>query len=742
MMRPPDPARSRAVLVGTAEYTEDALLPGVPAVRNNVRDLQRLLTEGRPGAFSTESTRTVIDAATPRDLGLPLLEAARQAEDVFLVYYAGHGLIGHERRELYLGLSKSVSEAPSFTAFPFQGIREAFLATPARNRVLILDCCFSGRAITGGLSGTYEPLIDQMEITGTYTLTSAAANEPARFQDGERHTAFTGELLLTLRDGIPTTSSAEVTLGALFRHLKRVLPAKGLPEPQQCGTDTAEFLILTRPRPRARRGPVSDADVGGPPGTREGLLARWDLGRRLGEEGQTGEAMRLLNEVVPDLTRTLGPDDPATLVGRINLAYWTGREGDTDEALRLSTAAVSDMTRVLGPHHRATLVGQSQLAYWMGESGRHHEALSLTTSVLTDLVRVLGPDDRETLIGRGRLARWTGEASDPAAAARLTGELIPDLSRVLGAEDRETFTGRMNLAQWTGRAGGSKRAVRLLTDLVPDVSWALGPDDRHALLSRSRLAHWSGAAGRRRRARRLFAAAVPDLVPDAVGGGGQGLDTRPPCRPLVGILRPAVRGGGGVGRSRHGVTRFCTGASPRMRQRARDGWRDRSRSVALLAGGSSPGRRRWREADPCCRLVRPKADLVVDVLRDEMQLLAEVGQPGGDGVQLGRAASGTVGATPLGGGFEHLMQAGHRADSSVMASRNRSVNSSVRAAARRSYPSVAGMPLSGLAAGPVVGRRWGGVASSTAPNREPVTPRRLTAAPPCAAWKLRNRQLR
>ncbi|MCX4775134.1 tetratricopeptide repeat protein [Streptomyces sp. NBC_01285] len=511
MMRPPDPARSRAVLVGTAEYTEDALLPGVSAVRNNVRDLQRLLTEGRPGAFSTESTRTVLDPATPRDLGLPLLEAARQAEDVFLVYYAGHGLIGHERRELYLGLSKSVSEAPSFTAFPFQGIREAFLATPARNRVLILDCCFSGRAITGGLSGTYEPLIDQMEITGTYTLTSAAANEPARFQDGERHTAFTGELLLTLRDGIPTTSSAEVTLGALFRHLKRVLPAKGLPEPQQCGTDTAEFLILARPRLRARRGPVTETEVGGPPGAREGLLARWDLGRRRGEEGQTGEAMRLLNEVVPDLTRTLGPDDPVTLVGRINLAYWTGREGDTDEALRLSTAAVSDMTRVLGPHHRATLVGQSQLAHWMGESGRHHEALSRTTSVLTDLVRVLGPDDRETLIGRARLARWTGEASDPAAAARLTGELVPDLSRVLGAEDRETFTGRMNLAQWTGRAGGSKRAVRLLTDLVPDVSWALGPDDRHALLSRSRLAHWSGAAGRRRRARRLFAAAVPDL---------------------------------------------------------------------------------------------------------------------------------------------------------------------------------------------------------------------------------------
>ena len=44
MLRPPDPGRSRAVLLGAAAYTEDPLLPEVPAVRNNVRDLQRLLT--------------------------------------------------------------------------------------------------------------------------------------------------------------------------------------------------------------------------------------------------------------------------------------------------------------------------------------------------------------------------------------------------------------------------------------------------------------------------------------------------------------------------------------------------------------------------------------------------------------------------------------------------------------------------------------------------------------------------
>ena len=50
------------------------------------------------------------------------------------------------------------------------------------------------------------------------------------------------------------------------------------------------------------------------------------------------------------------------------------------------------------------------------------------------------------------------------------------------------------------------------------------------------------------------------------------------------------------------------------------------------------------------------------VLRYEVQFLAEVGQAVGEDVQLGGAASGVVGAAPLGGGFEHLVQLGHRAE--------------------------------------------------------------------------------
>ncbi|MFD3418863.1 hypothetical protein [Streptomyces decoyicus] len=44
-----------------------------------------------------------------------------------------------------------------------------------------------------------------------------------------------------------------------------------------------------------------------------------------------------------------------------------------------------------------------------------------------------------------------------------------------------------------------------------------------------------------------------------------------------------------------------------------------------------------------------------------MQFLAEVGKAPGDDVQLSSTATVAVNAAPLRGGFEHLVQPGHRA---------------------------------------------------------------------------------
>ncbi|SFO57817.1 hypothetical protein SAMN05660359_04460, partial [Geodermatophilus obscurus] len=47
-----------------------------------------------------------------------------------------------------------------------------------------------------------------------------------------------------------------------------------------------------------------------------------------GEVGDAAGALRLFEQLLPDLVRVLGPDHPAVLGTRDNTALYTGRSGD------------------------------------------------------------------------------------------------------------------------------------------------------------------------------------------------------------------------------------------------------------------------------------------------------------------------------------------------------------------------------------------------------------------------------
>ena len=98
------------------------------------------------------------------------------------------------------------------------------------------------------------------------------------------------------------------------------------------------------------------------------------------------------------------------------------------------------MERVQGPEHPATLTTRDNLARWTGEAGDAAKARDQYAALLPDIERVLGPENIETLRVRAGVARWTGEAGDPAGARNLLMALLPDMERVLGAEHADTLT--------------------------------------------------------------------------------------------------------------------------------------------------------------------------------------------------------------------------------------------------------------------------------------------------------------
>jgi hypothetical protein len=243
-MRLPDVRRSRAILLGCSQYADPAL-PDLPAVQNNITTLASILT-GREGVgLPPENCLSVIDQRDVGEIGARIQSAADNAEDLLLVYYSGHGLVDLRGR-LYLALPQTKRGAERWTALEFNQIREVIADSSASNRVLVLDCCFSGRAIEA-MSDSASLAAEQVEIEGTYTLTSTSANAPSHAPIGGRYTAFTGKLISFLTDGIPDGPEF-LTLDEIYRNLIRAMRSQSSPRPERKGTLTAGELALVRNR--------------------------------------------------------------------------------------------------------------------------------------------------------------------------------------------------------------------------------------------------------------------------------------------------------------------------------------------------------------------------------------------------------------------------------------------------------------------------------------------------------------
>jgi hypothetical protein len=232
---------SRAVLIGTSAFEN---LPNLPAVRNNLTGLSAALSDNRFGILAPDSCVIVDSPETTASFLRRLRAIARQAEDFLLVYYAGHGLRHQTRDLLYLAVQDTDPEAPEGTAVRFDSVREVIEDSPARTRLLILDCCYSGMALGAMSSSTIDPR--DVAVGGTTVITSSPKNMISHSPLGERFTAFSGELISLLATGSPIAGEP-LTVDSAYRSLRVALARRNLPEPKRKLTDTSGDILLRRP---------------------------------------------------------------------------------------------------------------------------------------------------------------------------------------------------------------------------------------------------------------------------------------------------------------------------------------------------------------------------------------------------------------------------------------------------------------------------------------------------------------
>lgn len=235
-----DYSDSRAVLIGVSKYLDDGFRD-VPAAENSLHRILSILANPSLCGWPEDCIEIILNPIEPMKLAQRLRRLGAETTGTLLIYFVGHGVLT-EGGELCLALSSTEACDPDLTGLEFHRIRQALMNSPARTKIAILDCCYSGRAILG-LSGVREgDLADATEIAGAYTLTAAdqSAHVPL-LQDSNVCTSFTECLTALIREGIPGGPPA-LTLGSLYPELKRRLRARGLPSPNQRGTDTIHLF--------------------------------------------------------------------------------------------------------------------------------------------------------------------------------------------------------------------------------------------------------------------------------------------------------------------------------------------------------------------------------------------------------------------------------------------------------------------------------------------------------------------
>ena len=241
-MRLPDPQRSRAVLIGTGKYA-DKKLPDLPVVGRTIGDLAAALTDPVCGIVAKSHCAVLEDQGDIRLIGRHLRSAARDAEDLLLVYFVGHGLVSGRRHELYLGLPDSEWAEPEFNSLEYDKLRSFVLDSAAATKIIILDCCFSGRVVSEVMADPVTEVVGQIEVDGTYVLASAERDQVALILPGENYTAFSGRFLHLLRNGVPGGPEL-LSVDYLYRQLVARMRAEGLSQPQKRATSTADLLAL------------------------------------------------------------------------------------------------------------------------------------------------------------------------------------------------------------------------------------------------------------------------------------------------------------------------------------------------------------------------------------------------------------------------------------------------------------------------------------------------------------------
>jgi len=322
-----------ALLIGLSEF-RDKRLARLNAPVNDVTKLQSILQDKSRGGFDSVELSLNEDFLAIRDR-LARFFQDRVPDDLLLLYYSGHGILGRGNR-LFLATAGSNLDAPRGRSVSAQEIRDFMGDCRAERQIVVLDCCHSGAFADHSKAAVPPPAVTPETFSsgdaGLYVLTAADALQfawdGAELRVGDEAATELSKFTSWLVDGLDKGEAApddeQITMDALYRYLCRRARSEGAASTPQRFVQAGVGDLVISANPLAGSSRIDPEIITALAATdyRTRLGAVTELTLQMGD-GEGGTAVARAARVVlqhRERTHTDGPERHWARTGRTSMA--------------------------------------------------------------------------------------------------------------------------------------------------------------------------------------------------------------------------------------------------------------------------------------------------------------------------------------------------------------------------------------------------------------------------------------
>ncbi|MDQ3274558.1 MAG: caspase family protein, partial [Actinomycetota bacterium] len=214
--------RRLALVIATYQY-EDVGLSRLTAPAHDAESLAAVLRDPDIAGFEVTTLINIPHHRVGEAIGDFYRD--RRRDDLTLLYFTGHGLKDDDGR-LYLAMANTRRNSLLFTSLSAEQIDYAMSGCVSRQKVLILDCCYSGAFPAGRLAkaDTAVHALKRFQGRGRTVLTASDSTQYS-FEGNQLHgdaaqSVFTRYLVAGLRDGsADLNNDGDITLDELYSYV-------------------------------------------------------------------------------------------------------------------------------------------------------------------------------------------------------------------------------------------------------------------------------------------------------------------------------------------------------------------------------------------------------------------------------------------------------------------------------------------------------------------------------------------